>query len=129
MHGKKLSLLEAGLFAGSIGDVVLQLANKTPYGNTGLKSYFDNQSSGSAILRASTLTGFYSWLYGELFDGSFLGFATFAAVIDIIYREYYDKLGFADLEDYYKMNSKGATIAYNVGAAAVVWYIADAWRY
>jgi hypothetical protein len=123
-----ISLLEAGLVSGAIGDLALQLANKIGLGNTGLRSYFANQGCLSAVARASALTGFWSYVYGNAFRPTYMGFITFALALDVLYRNYYEELGFSDLDDYYKMNSVGATLLYNAGAATMVWFLAEEWK-
>ena len=120
-----MNILESGLIVGAAGDLSLQILNKIGIWNTGLRQYFANQSSLTAIARASILTGFWSYVYGETFKPTLTGFMVFAAALDIVYRKYHKDLGFPDLGEYYQNNSTGATILYNIGAAFLVFSYAE----
>jgi hypothetical protein len=121
---RQVDFLVAGLAVGAMGDVSLQIADKLGLGNEGLKSYFANQSSLSAVARAAALTGTWGFLYGEVFRPNLCSFLIFSAGLDVVYRKYHKELGFEDLGDYYAKTSPGATILYNVCAGFLVYNFA-----
>lgn len=112
--------LKSGIIVGGAGDVALQVLNKIGVGNSGLKSYFDNQSALGSVARASLLTGFWSFVYGETVKPDIKTFLVFSAGLDLFYRKYHSQLGFSDLDDYYSMSSVPATIVYNMCAGFLV---------
>jgi len=117
-----MDFLKSGLLVGLTGDATLQLANQTSLGNAGLRSYFNNQSSLGALLRASLLTGLSSYLFAIIFEPSLRNFLIYAAGLDVIYRYWHAYLLFPDLNEYYNQNSFIATIFYNDVTALLVYY-------
>jgi hypothetical protein len=118
------NLLWAGLVAGALGDIGLQLANRTELGNVGLRPYFDNQKPAVAVARASALTGFWSGLFQFVAPEAGLpAFLLYAAGLDVLYRTYHASLGFPDLADYYAHSSFLQTVAFNVAAGWIVWTV------
>lgn len=118
------NLLWAGVVVGAFGDIGLQLANRTPLGNEGLRPYFANQPPVQAVARAAILTGFWSGLFEFVAPTAGLpAFLVYCAGLDVLYRRFHDKLGFADLGPYYTQSGVAATIVYNVLAGYLVWKV------
>lgn len=117
----KNKLVKSAFVIGALGDAVLQIANKTELGNTGLKSYFDNQSPIAAIIRASVLTGVSTVIYTSFFELNQGSYAVYAGLLDLLFRYYHRDLGFEDLEAYYEENSTAKTIIINMVVSQLVW--------
>lgn len=121
-------LFVAGGVVGAVGDVGLQLANATQWGNTGLRPYFAGRGPFVSVLSASALTAFWSGFFEVASPVQTMSaFMAYAAGLDVVYRVWHAQLGFPDLDEYYRQGNPFATILYNVVAAGLVWQANSLW--
>lgn len=123
-----MDFLKAGLLVGAIGDAGLQLLNATILPNLGgLAEYFRVQGPVLSLLKATLLTGFWSWVYGVLDPNPSLPrFALFAGGVDLLYRVGYPVL-YPTLEGYYSSNGVLKTVLCNAGVAFLIWFAKAQW--
>ncbi len=115
-----MDLGKAGLIAGAVGDVGLQFLNELGYAQP-LTQYFKEQGRLLAILKASLLTGFWSWAYQKLDPTPSLPrFMTWGALVDVLYRNVHPYI-YPSLDGYYLGYRAYETIAHNVAVTAIVW--------
>lgn len=117
--------LLAGALTGAVGDVGLQTADYFGFGNKGLEGYFEYQGRILSVLKASALTGFWSFLFGDIQiigEPSLPKFVFFSAAVDVLYRWFYPCL-YPSLEGYYEENTPVATVLYNVITAVLVFWV------
>lgn len=115
-----MDYLKAGLLVGAVGDIALQVGCKSFNVACGLRPYFEYQGPIMSVVKASLLTGGWSWVYGSLDPNpSLVRFIIFGGILDIAYRQLYPYI-YPSLAPYYEYYPPSSTVPINMAVAGMV---------
>jgi hypothetical protein len=119
-----MDYLKAGLIVGALGDMAMQCLAKEEIMFVDMKPYFEYQGPAVSIVKASLLTGgwsyFFKYFHGE--GDNLVAFVVFAGALDVGYRYAYPVI-YPSLKYYYESYPALNTVVANMGVAALVYSV------